>query len=132
MEKALPAADFRDLKVWRQSRDLAVDIGNLCDTKPLCQSRALADQMQRSSVSVPSNIAEGNDRGSNRDTIRFLYIARGSLAELRTQLDIAEGRHKISATVRCSLDSRCAEIGKMLNGLIKARLAREPTKEPRP
>lgn len=128
MENPPIAKDFRDLKVWRQSRDLAVDIGNLCDADPLCRSHALADQMQRSSVSVPSNIAEGNDRGSNRDAIRFLYIARGSLAELRTQLDIAEGRQKISSQLRRSMDDRCAEISRMLNGLIRVRLARERTR----
>ena len=129
MENAPAAKDFRGLNVWRLSKDLAVDVGNLCDAEPLCRSRALSDQMQRSSVSIPSNIAEGNDRGSNKDAIRFLYIARGSLAELRTQLDIAEGRHKLTPANKLSLDQRCAEIGRMLGGLIKSRLKREQQRQ---
>ena len=126
-----PAAKvyFRDLKVWRTARDLAIDVGNLCESQPLSRSRVLNDQMQRASISVPSNIAEGNDRGGNRDTIRFLIIARGSLAELRTQLDIAHGRRLITDELHFSLDQRCAEIGRMLSGLIKFRRKRDSSNQ---
>ena len=125
-------ANFRELKVWQCSLSLAVDVGNLCEAGALGRSRVLVDQMQRASISVPSNIAEGNDRGSDRDTIRFLIIARGSLAELRTQLDIAEGRQLISRQQHQSLDRRCDEVGRMLSGLIKFRRGREEDgKDPR-
>ncbi len=119
-----PTASFRQLKVWRSACELAIDIGNLCDDSALRKNRVLADQMYRASISVPSNIAEGNDRGGDRDTIHFLIISRGSLAELRTQLDIALGRKLISAEAYRSLDERCAEIGRMLSGLIKFRRSR--------
>jgi four helix bundle protein len=116
---------FRQLKVWRSACDLAIDIGNLCEGSALRRNRVLADQMHRASVSVPSNIAEGNDRGGDRDTVRFLVISRGSLAELRTQLDIALGRKLISLHEYRSYDDRCAEIGRMLSGLIKFRRERQ-------
>ena len=120
-----PAGSYRDLKVWQMARDLAIEVGNLCETGGLSRSHVLADQMQRSSISVPSNIAEGNDRQSNRDTLRFLIISRGSLAELQTQLDIALGRRLISAEQHARLEVICGEIGRMLSGLIKFRRQRE-------
>jgi len=126
MDSGNRAVGFKELKVWRLSRDLAVDIGNLCDFGGISRSRVLSDQMQRASISVPSNIAEGNDRSSNRDALRFLIIARGSLAELQTQLDISLGRRLIDHTQHAALEERCNEVGRMLSGLIQFRRKREP------
>ncbi len=78
---------FEDLNIWQESVNLAVDIYKVLKD---CRDYGLKDQMQRSAVSIPSNIAEGFDRQSNNEFIRFLKISKGSCGELRTQLMIAE------------------------------------------
>ena len=78
---------FEDLNVWREGMELTVEIYKLLKD---CQDFSLRDQMQRSAVSIPSNIAEGYERNSNKDFIRFLYIAKLSSGELRTQLYISQ------------------------------------------
>jgi len=70
---------------------------------------------------VPSNIAEGDERDTNKDAIRFFFIAKGSLAELRTQIDIAHRITYISERVFQDLDQKTVLIGKMLGSLIKSR-----------
>ena len=77
--------------------------------------------VRRSAVSIPSNIAEGDERGSNKDAIRFLYIAKGSLAELQTQLEISHEIGYIDRQTLEILNNKCLMIGKMLGSLIKAR-----------
>ena len=80
--------------------------------------------MGRAALSVPSNIAEGNDRSSNKDALNFLRIARGSLAELETQLWIAHDVGWLDAeTYRCLCEKR-GEVERMLGGLIRTRQAR--------
>ncbi len=78
---------FEDLKIWQDSVTIAVDIYALFKKS---KDFGFRDQIQRSSVSVPSNIAEGYDRQTNNEFIRFLRIAKASCAELRTQLIIAQ------------------------------------------
>jgi len=77
---------FEDLEVWQMSLDLSVDIYEVLKA---CRDYGFKDQICRSSVSVPSNIAEGMERHSKKETIHFLHIAKGSCAEMRTQLIIA-------------------------------------------
>ena len=74
---------FEDLEVWKRSSRLAVEIYSALRD---CRDFSLKDQMTRAAVSIPSNIAEGAERYSDKEFARFLYIARGSSAELRTQL----------------------------------------------
>ncbi len=78
---------FEDLSIWQEGVRLATEIYSLMKN---CKDYGLRDQMQRSAVSIPSNIAEGFDRQSNNEFIRFLKIAKGSCAELRTQLIISQ------------------------------------------
>ena len=78
---------FKSLKVWQEAKQLAVDIYHLCRTTELAKDFGLTDQMSRAAVSIPSNIAEGDERNTNKDSIRFFFIAKGSLAELQTQLE---------------------------------------------
>ncbi len=78
---------FEDLKIWQDSVTIAVDVYALFKES---KDFGFRDQIQRSSVSVPSNIAEGYDRQTNNEFIRFLRIAKASCAELRTQLIIAQ------------------------------------------
>ena len=112
---------FRELIVWQKSKALAVDIYKLTVAGRIARDYGLVDQIRRSAVSVPSNIAEGDERGSDKDSIRFFYIAKGSLAELITQLEIAKDVGHLAAIDIDPLSGRCAEIGRLLGALIKAR-----------
>lgn len=80
---------FRDLEVWRVSMDLVVKVYEITREFPKSEQFGLASQLQRSAVSIPSNIAEGSGRGTKRDFAHFLDQARGSLFEVITQLEIS-------------------------------------------
>lgn len=112
---------FRELNVWQQAKALAVEIYKLTQGASFSRDFGLRDQIRRAAVSIPSNIAEGDERGSNRDAVRFLYIAKGSLAELQTQLEIAHEIGYLELAVLEDLNGKCAAIGKMLGSLIKVR-----------
>ena len=112
---------FKELIVWQKSKALAVDIYKLTGAGRITRDFSLVDQIRRSAVSVPSNIAEGDERGSDRESIRFFYISKGSLAELITQLEIAKDVGHLTANDVEPLSEQCAEIGRLLGGLIKAR-----------
>lgn len=116
---------FRNLEAWKIARQLAIGVYKLTEVPSLRRNAALADQMQRAAVSIPSNIAEGEERGSNRDALRFLFIAKGSLAELRTQLDIAHAIGKISASDLREKEALADRAGRLIGGLVRMRQARE-------
>jgi len=88
---------------------------------PLARDFGLRDQMRRASVSVCSNVAEGDERNTDKDAVRFFYMAKGSLAELITQLEIAGEVGYLDSDTMIHLEEDCWEIGKMLGALIKAR-----------
>ena len=113
--------NFKELKVWQHSKGLAVDIYRLTDQGLFIKDFGLRDQMRRSSVSIPSNIAEGDDLDTDKQSIRHFYIARGSIAELRTQLIISLEIEYISSEKYKDLEKRCDNISAMLTGLIKHR-----------
>jgi four helix bundle protein len=111
---------FEDLSVWNRSMELAKEIISLVQSE-FSKFHPLADQLTRSSISIPSNIAEGCERGSNPDFIRFLYISRGSCAELRTQLELFKSytrEDKFPQIDKLIVESQ--EISKMIYGLIKS------------
>ncbi len=112
---------FKELIVWQKSKALAVDIYKLTGAGRITRDFGMVDQIRRSAVSVPSNIAEGDERGSDRESIRFFYISKGSVAELITQLEIAKDVGHLTANDVEPLSERCAEIGRLLGALIKAR-----------
>ncbi len=112
---------FKDLLVWKKARDLAVSVYTITKEHRSNMDFALIDQMRRSSVSVPSNIAEGDERDTDKEAIRFFYIAKGSLAELRTQMEIAYLTKCITKDIFIDFDENAVVIGKMLGSLIKAR-----------
>ncbi len=110
--------NFEDLKVWQKSKSLAVELYNLFkDSKDY----SFKDQITRSALSIPSNISEGFERESNKELIRFLYIAKGSCGELRTQLIIAKEINYLENKTADNLINITLEISYMLNSLIKTR-----------
>lgn len=84
----MQTSDYKNLKVWQKAMDLTVEIYSLIKLLPREETYALADQMRRAVVSIPSNIAEGHGRNSDKEFIKFLTISRGSLLELETQIKI--------------------------------------------
>ena len=81
--------DFRDLKTWKQGKQLVLEIYLISKKFPRHEVFGLVTQMRRAAISIPSNIAEGFNRHYKKEYIRFLYIALGSCAELETQTEIA-------------------------------------------
>ncbi|MBP7747346.1 MAG: four helix bundle protein [Phycisphaerae bacterium] len=110
--------DYRELVVWQKSIELAKVVYRLTQRMPESERFGLTNQMRRASVSIPSNIAEGNARQSRRDYLHFLTIARGSLAELETQVTIAEALELLPRD--SDARNRIAEIGRILQGLIRS------------
>lgn len=84
---------------------------------------ALRDQMRRAAISVCSNLAEGDARQTDKESIQFFFIAKGSLAELSAQLDIAQEVHALDNGTILKLTGECEEIAAMIRGLIKHRQA---------
>ena len=115
---------YRDLMVWQKAKGLAVDVYKLSMTPPFYRHRSLAYQIIRSAISVPSNIAEGDERGTNKDSLRFLQIARGSLAELETQLGIAKEIGLILPAAMSNLSKQIDDVARLIGGTIKMRQAR--------
>jgi len=113
---------FRQLVVWQKAKMLAVAIYKRTSQGAFARDFGLRDQIRRAAVSVPSNIAEGDERNTNKESVRFLYIAKGSLAELVTQLEIAQEVGYLEPEELAQFDASCTEIGRMLGSLIKARL----------
>jgi four helix bundle protein len=114
----MKAESFEDLEVWKEGMRLTVEVYNLLNE---CRDYGLRDQMQRAAVSVPSNIAEGFERQTNKEFAQFLYIARGSAAELRTQLYLAIQLNVIDKKVGMELIDKTKKIASMLYRLIQAR-----------
>ena len=121
---------FKELLVWQRAKQLAVKIYLLTTESGLAKHYALADQIRRSSVSIPSNIAEGDERDTDKDSIRFFYIAKGSLAELITHLEITREVGILPERIIAPIVTECNELGRMLGALIKARTATTPAHRP--
>jgi four helix bundle protein len=105
----------------KRSRDLAIDVFRATAAASFRRDWAFRDQLRRCAISVPSNIAEGNERGSDRDCVRFFYIARGSLAELSTQAEIGRAVELLDVGRAERWISEADEIARMLAALIRHR-----------
>lgn len=114
--------EHKKLLVWQRSVVLAKRIYQLTDSFPGTQKYSLVDQMCRSAISIPSNIAEGGKRSTNKDFKSFLHISLGSLAELETQLIIAHDLLYIPEEEFSPLLRETDELSKMLHVLIKKLL----------
>ena len=109
---------YKKLIVWQKAKSLVKVVYALTRQFPADERFALTDQLRRAAVSIPSNIAEGYGRASNADYAHFLAIARGSLYEVLTQLEIAEDLGYISA-VSEELELLAIEVGRMLAAMLK-------------
>ncbi len=120
MSIAQPIRSFRDLIAWQRSYSLGLEIIRKVALFPPEERFGLALQLRRSAISVPSNISEGFGRGSRQDYLRFLYIARGSLYELNTQLSFARDLGYLDAETGVRLGEQVDECERVLWGLIRA------------
>lgn len=112
--------NFEDLKVWQRSVDFVADVYGVTLAFPPDGKYGLTSQIRRAAVSIASNIAEGSARDTDKDFIRFLFMARGSLAEVKTQLIIAQ---RIGFVRNSELDimlRKIEEISRMISGLRKS------------
>ena len=109
---------YEDLRVWRRSMDLVLQIYRCTSSFPRQEIYGLTSQMRRSAVSIPSNIAEGKGRYSRKELLQFLFHARGPLLELRTQVTIARELGFLADAEGQSLTNLADEVGRLLNGLI--------------
>lgn len=110
--------DFKKLDVWLFARKLANSIYTVTKEFPNSEQFGLKNQMRRYAVSVTSNIAEGCGRNTSKGTLFFLYIPRGSLFELETQLYIAFDQNYIDETFFSTIDEEIQTSKKLLNGFI--------------
>jgi len=113
--------NFEELKVWQRAKALAVYVYRLTSTGKLSKDYGLRDQIRRASISIPSNIAEGDESGSNKQAVKFFYVAKGSAAELLTQTIIAREIGYISEDENSFISEECKGISAMLTKLIKVR-----------
>lgn len=109
---------FRKLVVWQKSMELVTEVYRVVRLLPKEELYALSSQMRRAAVSIPSNIAEGRARNSNKEFIQFLSIARGSFAELQTQLLICVNLQYLAEEQIAKAMALSEEVGKMLNKFI--------------
>lgn len=112
---------FKELVVWQKAKDLAVRIYQVSEEGAIGRDFGLRDQIRRSAVSIASNLAEGDERDTDKEAIRFFYIAKGSLAELRTQIQIACEAGHFKKDMYDALEAECETVGRMIGGLIKVR-----------
>lgn len=112
------AKGFEDLQVWQISRQLVNSVYGVTRNNGFRKDFALTDQVRRAAVSVLSNIAEGFERGSNTEFIQFLYISKGSAAEVRAQLYVALDQEYISRTDFEKTISLCKDVSNQLSGFI--------------
>ena len=116
--RGVKTSDFKKLIVWQKAMDIVVATYTLTQKLPTSEIYGLSNQMRRAAVSVPSNIAEGQSRNSDKEFAQFLTIARGSLSELETQLHICARVNFLSDSDIAEVITNIKEVGKMLRTLI--------------
>jgi len=112
---------FQDLKVWERAKNLAVIVYKITQDGKFSKDYSLRDQIRRAAVSIPSNIAEGDELGTNKQAINFFYFAKGSAAEVMTQATIAKEIEYIDMKNYEQICEECNAISGMLTKLIQAR-----------
>jgi four helix bundle protein len=111
-------SSFEDLDVWKEGCNIAIEMYGVTNNRNFSKDFGLRDQIRRSSVSIPSNIAEGKERETVNELVRYLYIAKGSSAELKTQLFIAHKVGYVTARTYTYFSERIVKVSKMLGSFI--------------
>jgi four helix bundle protein len=114
----LSRLNHKDLILWRKAMDLAVLVHKSCTAFPRSETYGLGSQLRRAATSIPSNVAEGYARRSTKEFIYFLHVARGSMAELETQLLLAQSVGYLPASDVADLQDRIEEIGRILHAVV--------------
>jgi len=109
---------YRELKIWQKAREITKNTYTITQLFPAQEQYALSSQMNRSAISIVSNIAEGWARGSTKDFLKFLYITRGSIAELETQFTLANDLEYITDETLLMAEQQLTELNKMLSSFI--------------
>lgn len=112
---------YQELKVWQRSKDLAVFIYHKTKEGLFAKDFGLRDQIRRASVSISSNIAEGDEMDTDKQSIRSFYVAKGSTAEVMTQAIIAKEIGYLEPDVFKYIEGECKSVSSMLSKLIQAR-----------
>ncbi len=115
----MQVASYKDLSVWQKSMNLVAEIYNLTDKLPKDENFGLKSQLRRSSVSIPSNIAEGSRRGTRTDFRHFCTMALGSTAEVETQLLLVKRLYPETVNLEAAL-TNTTEVQMMLSGLSRS------------
>jgi len=113
--------DFRKLEVWQIAKKLAVVIYQVTNDTAFSKDFGLKDQIRRTSVSISSNIAEGEESGTNRMSIRYFYISKGSSAEVQSQAEIAHEIGYLNKDKLVEILDLCNQISSKLTKLISYR-----------
>ena len=122
---------FQDLKVWQRAKNLAVSMHKITGEGPFGKDWALRDQIRRATVSIPSNIAEGDELGTNRQAIKFFHTAKGSSAEVLTQAIIGQEIGYLTKEQFDHIKKECEAISAMLAKLIRVRVKTGGAQDPR-
>ena len=112
---------FQDLKVWQRGKDLAVSIYKVTGGGSFYKDCGLKDQIRRATVTIPSNIAEGDELGTDKQAIRFFFMAKGSSAEVLTQAIIAHEIGYLAEEDFLYIEKECRSLSSMLTRLIQSR-----------
>jgi len=120
----MPVLSYRDLIAWQKAIDLVTEIYRTTEQFPKLETYGMIAQMRRAAVNVPSSIAEGHARLSTAEFRHSLGYALGSMAEIETQIVVAQRLNYVDAEKSEYLLGRTAEVGKILRGLLKSLAAR--------
>lgn len=110
---------FEDIDSWKSSRELTRQIYELTSSEEFCRAFGLKDQIRRACVSILSNIAEGFERGGDREFLQYLAVAKGSCGEVRAQLYVAYDQGYMSQDRFDSLSKTAVEVSSLLSGLMR-------------
>ena len=114
----MASKQFEELEVWQAAKEVVVLVYRLTKQAPAARDFGFKDQIQRAAVSIMSNIAEGFERGGNREFIQFLYIAKGSAAEVRSLLHVASELGYITADEHTASSRKITSVSRQLGGFI--------------